>query len=769
MDRFLLALLALVVLLAPLSGFWSAGWLGSALILMPLIALCVWLWSRRHDDEPLSLPPGSVALLFLIGWGVVQLLPLPLFLIKFLSPHAWDIYHQSVEILSPSLWVPLSLNPQSTLQGVLSLCTGSACYFLVVFLLKDQTFLKHGVLWLIGISGGLAIGLILLRLLSLIWPKMFLPDHIPAAIANLNLTPLALLMLMLGPLGLAVLLALRPTSRYGSWQERVATYWQSIVQDHFLIIALATLLVPFCIGVLHWHVVLFYIGALVLLAALIILKRRGIRDSAYISFFTVVALAALVIGLYSGSMPQKPAQMTAASKADKVIASVLAGNYWFTGSGLGTYSKVYRRVDRQANNSAGLVTPPLQQGRVEGGLPFILGVFLFVYLLLRYSWPRWRKRRNKISIYLFAGSLSGLVAFAGAVMTLRVSVPSWLWYYVFVLAGMLVAASHVSHHKTFDREYAPVRTDWRLPLGRFLCAFVLIGAAFVQIGGGLSKGLFAQAQVSSQETLPNTSPKDSQKRLLSHAIFYDPLNASYRWALAWHLLHLGQTETAMQCFARALRLDPLVGVDAYRLGIYLADAGHGEPAIKLMQNGLQNDWENHSLQADLVDRLLNHGGHTDALEHVREILRYDPSKTLDWLYFFDRRGFSALHGGSILSDHPRCFADYGDFLLQKDLPELALDAYNSALQFIQTEESFQPGIVWRLSAFFESRQLYEEALAAVSAGIRAYPENLDFMKASGNYYERLGISFKAAEIYRKILMHTPQDTEIRQRLILLQN
>jgi tetratricopeptide (TPR) repeat protein len=225
----------------------------------------------------------------------------------------------------------------------------------------------------------------------------------------------------------------------------------------------------------------------------------------------------------------------------------------------------------------------------------------------------------------------------------------------------------------------------------------------------------------------------------------------------------------MTCFSRALRLNPLVGIEAYRLGIYLADSGQGEMAIKLMQNGLQNDWENQSLQVDLVGRLLNHGGHTDALEHVRKILRYDPSKTLDWLYFFDQRGFSALHGGSILADHPRCFADYGEFLLQKDLPELALDAYNSALQFIQTEESFQPGIVWRLSAFFESRQLYEEALAAVSAGMRVYPENLDFMKASGNYYERLGITFKAAEIYRKILMHTPHDTDIRQRLMLLQN
>lgn len=291
----------------------------------------------------------------------------------------------------------------------------------------------------------------------------------------------------------------------------------------------------------------------------------------------------------------------------------------------------------------------------------------------------------------------------------------------------------------------------------------------MQGGRVISEGLFAQAQVSSQETFSESSHNDTQIRLLSHAIFYNPLNASYRWELGWRLLQIGQTEKAMTCFVRALRLNPLVGMEAYRLGIYLADVGQGERAIKLMRNGLQSDWENQSLQVDLVERLLNRDGHKEALGHVRKILAQDPSKTLDWLYFFDQRGFPALQGVLILAGHPRCFADYGDFLLQKDLPVEALDAYNSALQFLQTEESFQPEIVWRLSAFFESRQLYEEALSTVLAGIRVYPKNLEFIKASGIFYEHLGITYKAAEIYRKILMHTPQDTEIRQRLMLLQN
>jgi tetratricopeptide (TPR) repeat protein len=769
MDRVPLPLLALVLLLAPISGFWTVGWLSGALLLIPLIALCAWLWFSGHGIGPFSPPPGLGALLFLIGWGLLQMIPMPLFLIKIFSPHAWQIYHQSVEVLSPSLWVPLSLNPQGTLQAILILCAGSACYFLSFCFFKNRGDFKLGVLWLTGIVGGLAMGMIFLRLLVLLIPKVISPGHKLAAILNLDLGSIALLMLMLGPLGLSALLAFRPAARYGSWLERIGTYWQMTMQDHFLIIALSALVVPFGIGLLNWQILFFYLGALAVLGLLVIAKRKIRKDVPYIVFFMVVALLALVLGLNSGSIPQKPGPVASVSKTDDSVVSQLTSNYFLTGSGVGTSSKIYHRVDQQAAKAADPVRiAPLRQGRIEGGLPFILGIIWFVYSFLRHSWPKWRKRRNKIAIYLFIGSLSGLVAFAGVIISLRVSVPSWLWYYVFVLAGIVVGSSQATHQTSADRDFVPVLADWRLPLGRLLTSCILVVTVFVLGGNTLAKGLFTQAQASPKEIAQNPLNGDAQSRLLSHAVFFDPLNAAYRWALGWRLIQLGQTDTAMTCFAKALRLDPLVGIESYRLGIYMADAGHGDLAIKMMHHGLQSDRGNQSMQADFVRRLLIQGGQTDALAHVGRILAQDPSKTLNWLYFFDQQGFSPLQGAKILADHPRCLVDYGDFLLQKDLPEQALDSYNAALHLIQIDDIFQPDVVWRLTAFFESRSQYEEALAAVLAGGRVYPENLEYMKASGLFYERLGITFKAAEIYRQILMHTPHDSDIRQRLSHLQ-
>lgn len=770
MNRVPLLLLALVLLLAPFSGVGTIEWLGVTLLIIPLVALCIWLWFGADGRAPFLPAPGSAALLFLIGWGILQLIPMPLSLIKFFSPHAWQIYHQSVEVLSPSTWASFSLNPQGTLQAVLFLCTGSACYFLGFCILKDRGNLKLAVLWLSGIVGGLAIGIVLLRMLALLLPKVFSPGHKLAVIQNLDLSTIALLMLMLGPLTISALLAFRPTARYGSWLERIGTYWQVTIRDHFLIIVLSALLVPFSIGLLYWQVLFFYLIALALVGLLVMVKKRGRRDAPYITFFVVVALAALAIGLHSRTLSKEPALVASFSTADDVIINQLKSNYFLTGSGFGTTSKLYQRVDRQGTRAVAPVKiTSIQQGRIEGGIPFLLGIVWFVGSLLRYSWPKWRKRHNKMALYLFVGSLSGLIVFAGAVISLGVTVPSWQWYYAFVLAGMVAGSAQATHQGNVERDFDPVNKNSLLRLGRLLSSCALLGTIFVLCGSTLAEGLFAQAQASPKEAPKIPRRADVQSRFLTHAILYDPLNPTYRWAHGWHLIQLGQTDNAMACFAKALRLDPLVGMESYRLGIYIADSGHGDLAIKLMHHGLQIDWGNQSMQADLVRRLLTHGGQTEAIAHVGKILAHDPSKTLNWLYFFDQQGFSPLQGASILPDNPRCLVDYGDFLMQKEFPEQALDSYNAALNLIQTEDSFHPDIVWRLSAFYESREQYGEALIAVLAGARVYPDNLDYMKASGLFYERLGITFKAAEIYRQILIKTPHDTDIRQRLTLLQN
>lgn len=760
-----LLLIAAVLLLAPLTGFMKFHWLTAVLEVCPLAVLCGWLLVRRQKDKAFSLPPGSAALLLLVAWGLLQLIPLPALLAKALSPYGWENYHQSLGALAPSAWTPLSLNPRATLQAVLTLCSGCACFFMVASLVTEQKTLKRCVLWLTGIGGGLAIGVILLRLLSLILAWSTSPTGKIAVFLELDLTPFALLLLLLGPLALATLLVLRPTARYGSLLERLETYWQATVQDHFLIVVLSVLVIPFAIALLHWPSMFFFLGALCLLWLMLTFKKKGRRESPYILLLIVVGLLATVIGIGNGYRSAKPALATAPSDRGQATTGLLVKKFQMTGSGLGTYDQVYRRYDRRSfqgptSSANGM---PLSRGRVEAGWPFILLGGWFCAALLWRTLARWRSRRNKMAIYLYIGILAGLAAFAAVVAIMGLQVPVWLRYYCFALAGLLAAACQLSK-RTLADDFFPEIKDWRLSLGRVLAVFFLLASVLFHGGSGLAKGLMANSSVPGQHESEAKGAFLPPERLLAHAIFYDPLNAVYRRTLAWRLVELGRHREARARFIKGLRLDPLAGLQTYRLGMYLDDSGDHEMAIRLMQHGLQGDWDNTIMQTDFVTRLMLHGSKPEALNHVRQILTTAPERTLDWLYFFDRQGFPVTAGSTILADHPRCLVDYGDFLLQKDQTELASENFHAALDFMQSNDTFSPELVSRVAIFFETRQQYEKALTAVLAGARVYPEDLDIMRDSGRLYERLGLTLKAAKIYRQVLMHVPQDLEIRRQL-----
>ncbi|APG26924.1 hypothetical protein A7E78_03175 [Syntrophotalea acetylenivorans] len=762
MAKFLVLLIGAVLLLAPFNQIMGSDWLGTAIEVMPLIALALWFWKKRHGDESFELPPGSYVLLILVGWGLLQLVPLPAFLVKLLSPHTWQIYQQSVGALVTDPWMRLSLYPKGTLQAIFTLCSGMACYLLTAQLLQDRHRLKQAALWLTGIGGGVAAATI-----ALYFIKQFISEYIEidnnlAVFLQNDLAFLGLLLLLIGPVALATMLAFRPSSRYGTLQERVNSYWQATVQDHFLIVALSALLVPFGLALLDWRNALFYLLALGLLWALLFIKKRGRREIPYFSLILVLLVSAVSIGLYNGGDNEKSPEKLI-TKTDHEIARELASQYSLTGSGLGTYEKVYKRQQVQgAGHDFSTTSGPLIiRARTEIGWLSIIVLIGFFTILLWRSWPKWRRRRNKLAIYLFGGSLGGLLFFVLAVAFWELSIPVWFQYYAFALAGLVSASSQSSYQASDKDDFRPATYNRRYSLATMVAGGLVILSLLFHGGGILAKGLANSAKNADAHGGPGSL---SELRLLKHAALYDPWEALYRKDLAWGLLQQGQTRRAMSHFLKALRLDPLAGLETYRMGMYMADAGQEDLAIKLMQHGLENDWSNQVLHVDFVSRFLTKGQKTAALKHVRQILAIDPPRTLEWLRFLNDKGLEVTEVAVVLAGHPQCYIDFGDYLLERDLPELAANSYSKALRILQGAESFQPDVVWRMVSFFEARQEYEKALNTVLVGTRLYPEDLAMMEVSGRLHERLGLTFKAAEIYRKILIHTPEDLELRRHL-----
>mgnify|MGYP000524839722 CR=1 FL=1 len=762
MTKALLLPIAAILLLVPFNGFLGSAWLAAALEVIPLILLCAWFWMTRFSNEPQPLAPGFPALLAVVAWGLFQLIPLPPSVVKILSPSTWRIYQQSVGVLVTSPWMPLSLYPKGTLQAVFTLCSGIACYHLASQLLQDRRSLKQAALWLTGISGCVAVVTTVLCIVKLSLASNLKGDSRLGVFLQNDLVSLGLLLLLLGPLALAVMLAARPSSRYGSLQERIASFWQATMQDHFLIVALSALFVPFSLAFLDWRYALFYIGAMGLLWGLLFVKKRGRREVPYLLLAMLLLAGALAIGVQSGSISKITSTILPTS-TDRTIARDLAYQYALAGSGLGTYEKLYQRLDLKRAEPS--ITPDphpfVMLTRTEAGWLSVAAAIWFFVALLRRTWPSWRKRRNKLALYLFAGSLSGLLFFTLAVVLLDLPIPIWLGYYVFVVAGLVVATSRSSYSPPVHDEYKPGNHDWRLSLRVLITAGLVLAALLFYGGGFLAEVLVRSSQVGDGQDAMSNLP---ERRLLSHAAFYDPLEASYRRDLAWKMLQEGRSNKAMSYFEGALRLDPLAGLEVYRLGIFMADAGYENVALKLMRHGLNNDWSNQVLQVDYVGRLLKKGDRNIALEHIRQILTVAPSMTLEWLHFLYREGLDVSKVAAILARDPRCHADYADFLLEKSRPDLAANSYATALNILQGADNFDPEIVWRLSAYFESQKEYEKALKTLLVGVRAHPDDLALLKASGRLHELMGLTYKATEIYRQVLILTPQDQELRQHL-----
>jgi tetratricopeptide (TPR) repeat protein len=84
------------------------------------------------------------------------------------------------------------------------------------------------------------------------------------------------------------------------------------------------------------------------------------------------------------------------------------------------------------------------------------------------------------------------------------------------------------------------------------------------------------------------------------------------------------------------------------------------------------------------------------------------------------------------------------------------------------EDSPDKSIFLSMVNFFELHQSYDEALDALLVAREKYPEDIDFLLSSGRIYQEMGITYKAKEIYQKILILDANNEDARQRLELME-
>src|SRR5450432_2291497 len=123
-------------------GVWTSDW-SLCLLEIGLLAIGYRLASRKDRTLPFDLLSRCLVVAFAVLMAA-QILPLPLSLVRVLSPARAELFAATVPVLGDARWLPLSAAPALTAEHLLSI----AGYLLVFLLVRDMAWRLQNFAWL---------------------------------------------------------------------------------------------------------------------------------------------------------------------------------------------------------------------------------------------------------------------------------------------------------------------------------------------------------------------------------------------------------------------------------------------------------------------------------------------------------------------------------------------------------------------------------------------------------------------------------------------
>ena len=720
----------------------------SVLLCLILIGLMARLLEK---EKPLALPPGFWALM---GWMIltlVQLVPLPPVVLKFLAPGTWELYRDSIWILNPGTWMPLALVPQVTLNGFFGLVILTALFVLMADLGRDREELTSNIK-LIGWGGGIFALFLLFGFgkdpVLIANPSHFWP-LVPA--------PLFRVWAVL-PLTLAVFIRFRPGVAYGNFFQRTLSLFKRpqlnlhlswFLAALFMLLAGVRLATP--LGLL------LMAGVLGCFSAFLLARRETRSWWAWpLGFAALSVLAAGLCFRVSLMSPEASHRLSTALIFDRLA---MVRSHILFGIGLGNEEYLLPRYSHAVlavGGPAPASQHPIWSWLLAGGVIGILFCSGFAVALLRESFVGWRRRHNRLSLLLAAAVAAGLIALLFASSP---SLDAGLWW--FLLAGLLLSAVDFGSMGTLDRPARIFSTSGKVVscilVGSLLVTGVLFlgGQGFTMLGRNGSPGL-------SRRTDPVAPPVLSPR--LSRARYWTPLDYRPHLLLGEARLADGDYDGALPAFVAGLRLNPVNGPMLYRLGRLLAGRGRMEDGAALMESGMRFSPLNLDMRRDNVLWLLDKQRAEQALAGVKGLLHLAPEQTLFWLEYLSREGFADRELRTVLPPHSAAYLQYGEWRLKEDQPQRAEWGFRQAVDVARQTPHPEADAFLRLTYFLVEQGRIDEALSAARTGLERVPGSLDLILLAGGLYERSGLTFRARELYHDALLLHPGNQEVLMRL-----
>jgi tetratricopeptide (TPR) repeat protein len=701
-------------------------------------------------DDGLWRPPGYAAL---VGWFVlllIQCVPLPPAVLSSLSPGGYHLYSETVWVLRPDTWMPLALTAKPAFLCLMQFIVIAGIFFMTTQTGADHLGLGKLLQWF-GLGAGMvALAMIGGRLSSFgaVWSaNSFNPQY------RSGLVSLA----ALAPLVLACHLYAKPHQNYGKWTTRLVQALRHPVHHLHGYLLWASLLM--CIAVISFGSpqiqVSLALGLLMMTGMLFL--RRSSRTG-----FMAAVLLSLVVLVVVGLGTRKMAHRDVAngpSSYTSIDRQSLVKDFVLFGVGPGNLSNMEMRyttlaasADKKPGRGIGL--PVLY----EGG---IVGVFLFLCFwiaLLLAAITGWLRRRNRMSLYLFPGVLAGLVVcFTTGPDPLQ---PSILWPGMtgYFLGALLIAIGCFSSSGEPDSVLGDLSLPARWSMIFLAVVFGLSGGLYV--AGKTWLSVSGHFQHAATIEAPHEDTKSGMTALKKN-LMLDPIEADHWFAAGNYWAAHREDANALVFFYRGLRLNPLAGESLYRLGIFMEGRGSSEAGNTLLQAGLKNCPLSPVLQRDYLLFLLSAGDMEKAMPTLSRLLLLDPKETGFWLRYFENEKISVDKWRNHLPKRAEVYQQFGDYLASQTVGGEADPIYIQAAMMAVSEPRVSTELFRQISGYFIKKGDFESALEVLRLGMEARPRDVSLLLTAGSLYQRLGITYRAEELYRKALLLDPDNTEVR--------
>ena len=772
------ALFIITLIFAPLAFGTVEQW--SLLIVQMLIAASVFTFclQRGQPTNKLFHVPGLIPLILLVGWMTLQIIPLPISVVKILSPETYQAYKPVYEMLEGDKWMPLSVHVKGTLLETIRITSYIFFYILTVQLLSRGDRLRQTVMMCSWLAMGVGLTAILQQFSSpgkIYWLRTVTVNAHPVG-PWIYRSQYCGYMELVAPLVLALSLYYRPMVSSGdSLRRRIAAFFSRDGGNLYILLGFGLVILASStfISLSRGGIIAFSLSFLFFFLLL------AWKEARYSGLFYIGVISCLILSVsWFGWEP-------IAQRFDSIINSSgevdigrfpiwknswqLIKDFWLTGSGFGTFIAMFPKYrtfpgieiyDHAHNDYLELLT--------DGGIIAFILVSWFFIAIIRSGVRMLRLRRDRYSILLSIGALTGIVA------TLIHSISDFNMHngavglYFFFVCGVLVAAGHTRFHYQLNATLLP-RSGWLsqnvlMFSGGVLCCLVLFGqggAILARLEYGNIKNIYISRQLSEQRL-------HEVSLALQRAARFDPLEGLYPYWQGDAERFLNTPDKALASYILAGLKDPMDGAFLQRIGLMLPAERQME-AEYLLQKGAERTLKKDLLLLTRIEWLLATKQRDKAMQVLGEAIGENSKLVGVVLPLLQSYSFTREEIAAVLPQNVESWMKCGTFFEKVGNLEDAVYSWQHALDFLDNESKIQPEWFSQLFNYYRKVKDDEKALEVLRLGIEKLPGYPRFHEWLGDYYARDGIVYRALEEYQQVLLVEPLNEAIRRKVEKLNN